>query len=99
LHHIYVTETLAAAAWGAQLAQGEGRERIYIVQPVDELEDDPNVTEQRVPGNRTRSYRTRDTVRVVEELPQWTAHSPANVQTMRENLARLRQEGQNVILD
>src|SRR5699024_4674606 len=99
LHHIYVTETLAAAAWGAQLAQGEGRERIYIVQPVGELEDDPNVTDQRFPGNPTRSYRTREPVRVVEELAQWTAHSPAHDPTLRQDLARLRQEGQNVILD
>ena len=99
LHHIYVTETLAAAAWGAQLAQGEGRERIYIVHPVGELEDDPNVTDQRFPGNPTRSYRTREPVRVVEELQEWTPHSPESVQAMRENLARLAPDGQNVILE
>src|SRR5699024_665831 len=58
LRHVYVTSTRHAAAWGAQLAKGEGEPRVYVVEPTGPLEDDPNVTDQRFPGNPTRSYRT-----------------------------------------
>jgi rifampin ADP-ribosylating transferase len=33
LKHIYFSATLEAATWGAELAKGEGRGRIYIVEP------------------------------------------------------------------
>ena len=66
--YVYLTATLEAATWGAELAQGEGRGRIYIVEPMGALEDDPNVTDKRFPGNPTRSYRTREPVKVVGEL-------------------------------
>ena len=68
MNHIYVTQTLDAAAWGAELAPGDGPGRIYIVEPVGDLEDDPNVTDKKLPGNPTRSYRSREPVRVVGEL-------------------------------
>ena len=68
MNHVYVTETLDAAAWGAELAVGEGRGRIYVVEPTGVLEDDPNVTDKRFPGNPTRSYRTREPVRIVGKL-------------------------------
>ena len=58
-NHVYVTATLDAATWGAELAAGEGRGRIYIVEPTGTLEDDPNVTDKKFPGNPIRSYRTR----------------------------------------
>ena len=99
MNHVYITETLAAAAWGAQLAQGNRTERIYIVEPTGAIEDDPNVTDTKFPGNPTRSYRTRQAVRIIEELHGWTAHSPERVQEMREGLARLRRTGEAVIID
>jgi len=67
-NHVYVTATLDAATWGAELAKGDGRRRIFIVEPTGALEDDPNVTDKKIPGNPTRSYRTRDPVRIVGEI-------------------------------
>ncbi|GAA1489383.1 NAD(+)--rifampin ADP-ribosyltransferase [Brachybacterium sacelli] len=99
LSHVYVTETLHAAAWGAQLAHGDGEPRIYVVEPTGELEDDPNVTDKRFPGNPTRSYRTREPVRVVRELEDWPRHSPESVAAMQEGLAELRRKGEDVIID
>lgn len=98
-HHVYVTATLDAATWGAELAPGRGRGRIYLVEPLGALEDDPNVTDKRFPGNPTRSYRTREPVRVVGELVDWVGHSPEQVQAMRDGLAGLEHEGLAVIDD
>ena len=99
MRHVYITETLAAAAWGAQLAQGDQAERIYIVEPTGEIEDDPNVTDKKFPGNPTRSYRTREPVRIVKELRGWTGHSPEKVKMMRESLADLHRRGEAEIID
>lgn len=98
-NHVYVTATLDAAAWGAELALGEGRGRIYIVEPTGTLEDDPNVTDKKFPGNPTRSYRTREPVKVVDELLDWVGHSPERLQSMREGLAELLRRGLAVIDD
>jgi rifampin ADP-ribosylating transferase len=97
--HVYVTMTLDAATWGAELAQGEGRGRIYVVEPTGPLEDDPNVTDKRFPGNPTRSYRTREPVRVVGEIEDWVGHAPEQVRTMREHLAELARLGAEEIDD
>ncbi|WP_062526649.1 NAD(+)--rifampin ADP-ribosyltransferase [Demequina rhizosphaerae] len=99
LRHVYFTQTLDAATWGAELAAGEGRGRIYVVEPLGELEDDPNVTDKRFPGNPTRSYRTLSAVLVVGELTDWVGHSAAQVQAMRDGLAALEARGENVIED
>jgi rifampin ADP-ribosylating transferase len=99
MNHVYVTETLDAAAWGAELAAGDGRGRIYVVEPTGALEDDPNVTDKRFPGNPTRSYRTREPVRIVGELEHWTGHSPDQVQGMKDGLADLKRRGVHVIYD
>ncbi|MGR2752712.1 NAD(+)--rifampin ADP-ribosyltransferase [Agromyces arachidis] len=92
-NHVYVTLTLDAAAWGAELAAGDGPGRIYLVEPTGPLEDDPNVTDTRFPGNPTRSYRTRDAVRVVGELEDWTGHPAEQVQAMRDRIETLRAQG------
>ncbi|MFC5905819.1 NAD(+)--rifampin ADP-ribosyltransferase [Streptacidiphilus monticola] len=97
--HVYVSETLDAAAWGAELAAGDGPGRIYVVEPTGELEDDPNVTDRKFPGNPTRSYRTREPVRVVAELKDWVGHSPEQIQAMLAGLADLRRRGVATILD
>ena len=92
-NHVYVTGTLDAATWGAELAVGPGRGRIYVVEATGPLEDDPNVTDKRFPGNPTRSFRTREPVRVVGELTDWVGHSPEQLQAMRESLADLERRG------
>lgn len=97
--HVYVTATLDAATWGAELAVGEGRGRIYVVEPTGPLEDDPNVTDKRFPGNPTRSYRTREPVRVVGELVDWVGHPPEQLQAMRDGLADLERRGLSVVDD
>jgi rifampin ADP-ribosylating transferase len=99
MNHVYVTATLDAAAWGAEMAPGDGPERIYLVEPTGEIEDDPNVTDKLLPGNPTRSYRTREPVRVVGELEGWTGHTAEQLQAMKDGLADLRRRGAAVIFD
>lgn len=99
MNHVYVTETLDAAVWGAELAAGHGRERIFLVEPTGPIEDDPNVTDKKLPGNPTRSFRTRQPVRIVGELEHWTGHTPEQLQHMRGLLAGLRERGEDVIYD
>ncbi len=83
MNHIYFTATLDAAVWGAELAAGAGRGRIYIVEPTGEFEDDPNLTDKKFPGNPTHSFRTREPLRVVGELVDWLGHSPERLEAMR----------------
>jgi len=99
MNHVYVTRTLDAAVWGAELAQGDSPGRIYIVESDGALEDDPNVTDKRFPGNPTRSYRTRGPVRIVGEITDWVGHSPEQLQAMRNRLADLERRGLGVIHD
>lgn len=98
-NHVYVTQTLDAAVWGAELAVGDGCGRIYVVEPTGTLEDDPNVTDKRHPGNPTRSFRTRDPVRIIGELTDWVGHSPDQLQSMCDRLADLRRRGLAIIYD
>ncbi|NKX93013.1 NAD(+)--rifampin ADP-ribosyltransferase [Sanguibacter hominis ATCC BAA-789] len=99
MRHVYFTATLDAATWGAELARGDGRGRIYVVEPTGEFEDDPNVTDKRFPGNPTRSYRSTAPVRVVGEIDDWQGHPPEQVETMLANLRRLREAGAAQIID
>ncbi|OBK98280.1 rifampin ADP-ribosyl transferase [Mycobacterium sp. 1245499.0] len=99
MNHVYVTRTLDAAVWGAELAQGDGPGRIYIVECDGELEDDPNVTDKKLAGNPTRSYRTREPVRIVGEITDWVGHSSEQLQAMRNRLADLQRKGLAVIYD
>lgn len=98
-NHVYVTRTLDAAVWGAELAHGAGRGRIYFVEPQGVLEDDPNVTDKKFPGNPTCSYRTREPVKIVGELKDWVGHPPQQIQAMRAGLADLERRGLAVIYD
>jgi rifampin ADP-ribosylating transferase len=98
-NHVYVTRTLDAAVWGAELARGDGRPRVYVVEPQGALEDDPNVTDKKLPGNPTRSYRTRQPVRIVGEITDWQGHSAEQLQAMHDGLADLRRRGLAVIYD
>lgn len=96
---VYLTATLNAAIWGAELALGEGPGRIYIVEPTGPIEDDPNLTDKKFPGNPTKSYRTRDPLRVTGEVTDWQGHSPEELKAMKDNLERLRQLGIEAIED
>lgn len=97
--YVYLTATLDAATWGAELAVGEGRGRIYIVEPTGPFEDDPNLTDKRFPGNPTKSYRTRDPLRIVGEVLDWQGHPPEQLQAMRDHLAELKRQGVEAIED
>lgn len=99
MNHVYVSETLDAAAWGAELAAGDGAGRIFIVEPTGPLEDDPNVTDKRFPGNPTRSYRTREPVRIVGEIEHWTGHTPDQVRAKKAAIADMQRRGAAVIDD
>jgi rifampin ADP-ribosylating transferase len=98
-NYIYLTATLDAATWGAELAEGEGPGRIYRVEPTGPFEDDPNLTDKKFPGNPTRSYRTREPLRVVGEVLDWEPHSPEVLQAMREHLEELKRLGVEAIND
>lgn len=99
MNYVYFTATLDAATWGAELAAGQGHGRIYVVEPMGEFEDDPNVTDKRFPGNPTRSFRTREPLRVVGELVDWVGHSPERLRAMREGLDALKRQGEAQIVD
>lgn len=99
LRHTYFTRTLDAAAWGAELAVGDGPGRIYVVEPTGEFEDDPNLTDKRFSGNPTRSFRSTEPVRVVSEVSDWEGHSPEQIQAMRDGLAALKERGEDTIIN
>ncbi len=97
LSWVYFAAMLDAAIWGAELAVGNGRERIYVVEPTGPIMDDPNLTDKKFPGNPTLSYRSRDPLRVIAEVTKWQGHSPERLQQMKENVARANMEGTNII--
>ena len=99
LSGIYFSGTLDAAIWGAELAKGDARGRIYIVEPSGAFEDDPNLTDKKFPGNPTQSYRSRLPLRIVGEVDQWEPHPPERLKEMKDFLARLEAEGDMRIID
>jgi rifampin ADP-ribosylating transferase len=99
MNYVYFTATLDAAVWGAELAGGEGRGRIYVVEPTGEFEDDPNVTDKKFPGNPTQSFRSREPLRVVGELRDWIGHPPEKLEAMRAALDALQRNGRAQIED
>ena len=90
---VYLTGILDAAIWGAELAVSEGPGRIYIVEPTGPVVDDPNLTDKKFPGNPTKSYRSREPLRVTGEITEWQGHPPEQLKSMKDNLERLRQQG------
>ncbi|TDE17122.1 NAD(+)--rifampin ADP-ribosyltransferase [Dyadobacter psychrotolerans] len=97
--YIFLTATLDAAIWGAELAFGEGRERIYLVEPLGEIEDDPDLTDKKFPGNPTKSYRSTQPFKVVGEISGWQSHPAEQIAAMRAHLDRLKQQGINSLND
>lgn len=94
---IYLSAMLDSAIWGAELAVGEGRGRVYIVEPTGHIEDDPNLTNKRFPGNPSKSYRSREPFRVVGEVTDWQGHSPDQIKQMLDGLEKLKQSGKLLI--
>jgi hypothetical protein len=92
-NHVYFTATREGAPLAAALARGEGPARVYRVEPLGTIEDDPNVTDKRFPGNPTRSYRTTEPLRVIEEITGWEPPPPELIQHMRERMAELAELG------
>ncbi len=97
--YIYLTATLDAAIWGAELALGKARERIYLVEPTGPIENDPNLTDKKFPGNPTMSFRSKHPFKVVGEITIWQGHATEQVQAMKEGLAKLREQGIEAIED
>jgi rifampin ADP-ribosyltransferase len=97
--YVYLTRTLDAATWGAELAAGEGHGRIYLVEPTGPIEDDPNLTNRKFRGNPTKSYRSRAPIRVTGEIKDWQGHSPEALQAMKDHLKRLKELGIEAIED
>ncbi len=97
--YIFLTGTLDAAIWGAELAFGEGRERIYLVEPTGTIEDDPDLTDKKFPGNPTKSYRSAHPFKVVGEVTSWHGHPVEQVKAMKEHLERLKEQGINSLND
>jgi rifampin ADP-ribosylating transferase len=88
MNHIYFTALSNGAGLAAALAKGEGRERIYIVEPTGTFENDPNVTNKKFPGNLTRSYRTASSLKIVGEIKDWSRQTPQDIKTWREKLSK-----------
>ena len=97
MNHIYFTALPNVAGLAAALAAGDGRERVYIVEPTGSFENDPNVTDKKFPGNPTRSFRSREPLRVIAEVTKWQGHDPERLQQMQENVARLKATGADII--
>ena len=103
LSHIYFSANLEPAIWGAELAMAfagsEGRGYIYIVEPTGAFEDDPNLTNKRFPGNPTKSYRTRESLRVVGKVEEWQGHTQEAIRGMMDSLQELKRSGRAIIED
>jgi Rifampin ADP-ribosyl transferase len=98
-NHVYFTRTLDAAAWGAELAAGEGRGRIYIVEPTGPIEEDPNLTDKKFRGNPTKSFRSRQPLRIRSEVTDWQGHSPEAIKAMKDGVERSKRLGVEPIDD
>jgi rifampin ADP-ribosylating transferase len=91
--YIFLSATLDAAIWGAELAFGEARERIYLVEPTGAIEDDPDLTDKKFPGNPTKSFRSIHPFKVVGEVTIWQGHTPEQLKAMNDGLAKLKEQG------
>jgi hypothetical protein len=97
--YVYLSGTLNAAIWGAELAFGDEPGRIYVVEATGPIEDDPNLTDKKYPGNPTLSYRSKDALRVIGEVIGWQGHSADELNNMKAGVERARQAGIEAIED
>ena len=96
-NYVYLTASLDAAIWGAELSLGDRKGKIYIVEPTGRIDDDPNLTDMRFPGNPTRSYRTREPIQIVGELADWQGHTPEELKKMRDRIEEAKRLGYEAI--
>lgn len=99
MNHIYFTALRDGAGLAAELAAGDGTPRVYAVEPTGPFEDDPNVTDRKFPGNPTRSYRSREPLEVLHEVPDWTRLTPEALQAWRDRLAELSADDRGEIIN
>jgi rifampin ADP-ribosylating transferase len=99
MNHIYFTALVDGAGLAAELAPGSAEPRVYAVEPTGPFENDPNVTDKKFPGNPTRSYRSRDPLRIVGEVTDWTRLAPEALQAWRDRLAELRADERGEIIN
>jgi Rifampin ADP-ribosyl transferase len=99
MNHIYFTARRDGAGLAAELAPGDGAPRVYLVEPTGEFENDPNVTDKKFPGNPTRSYRSSEPLRIIEEVDDWTRLSPEELRAWHDRLAALRVDGHGEIIN
>lgn len=90
MNHIYFTALRDGAGLAAELAAGDGAPRVYRVEPLGAYDNDPNVTDKKFPGNPTRSYRSTEPLRIIEEVDEWTRLTPEALQAWRERLSAMR---------
>ncbi len=99
MNHIYFTALSDGAGLAAELAAGDGAPRVYVVEPTGPFEDDPNVTDKKFPGNPTRSYRSREPLRVLGEVTDWTRLTPEALQEWRDRLAAILADDRGQIIN
>jgi hypothetical protein len=99
MNHIYFTALCDGAGLAAELAAGDGAPRVYAVEPTGEFENDPNVTDKKFPGNPTRSYRSKEPLRIVGEVTDWTRLTPEDLQMWRDRLAAIHAENRGEIIN
>jgi rifampin ADP-ribosylating transferase len=92
MNHIYFTALVNGAGLAAELAKGNGEPRVYVVEPTGSFENDPNVTDKKFPGNPTRSYRSKDPLKIVSEITDWVRLTPQQLQNWQERLANVQGE-------
>lgn len=92
MNHIYFTALVNGAGLAAALAKGDGRERVYIVEPTGSFENDPNVTDKKFPGNPTRSYRSQTPLKIIGEVTDWVRLTPEELKKWSEKLANNKGE-------
>jgi|ERR1043166_1006232 rifampin ADP-ribosylating transferase len=91
--YVYLTRTLDAATWGAELAVGDGPGRIYLVEPTGPIEDDPDLTNKKFRGNPTKAYRSLEPLRVMGEIKDWEGHPPEKLKAMKGFIKQLEERG------
>lgn len=99
MNHIYFTALVPGAGLAAELARGDGEPRVFLVEPTGDFENDPNVTDRKFPGNPTRSYRSREPIRILEEVVDWPRLSPEDLRAWHERIAELRHHERGEIIN
>lgn len=97
MNHIYFTALVNGAGLAAELAPGDGLPRVYLVEPTGGFENDPNVTDKKFPGNPTRSYRSKEPLKIVGEITDWVRLTADELKKWQENLTKLKTSNAEII--